>query len=150
MSVTRPTRPIRIAPGGIAPVVFSTEDFDTFVLTQSRAVEAVKAHVAREDGRREIGEKVVAWVYRLREWCKEHAVASCVVSPRMDDLLVVVTSRDEDDGGKLHDSMAELDLESFNRNKLRVSWLLLRASEADGLSAFADLEQARTVYRADA
>lgn len=131
------------------PVKFSADDFGVFILTQSQAAAAAKRFVQGQDREREIGEDIASWVYRLRRWCEVHRVASCVVSPRMDDIMVVVTARDEDRGGSLHDEMSELDIESFKKNGLRLSWLLLRATESDGLAAFIDPAAARTIYRAE-
>jgi len=130
-----------------APVVFTAEDFDRFVLSQREAVAAASDALAAKRHREEIGEQVGAWISRIREWCKDHPVEACVAAPRMDDIMVVVIASDEDPGGRLHDAMSAVDLESFERNGLRLSWLLLRASEAAGLSAFVSTDAARTLYR---
>jgi hypothetical protein len=64
----------------------------------------------------------------------------------MDDVMVVVVAQDEDTDGSLHDEMSRYDIENFRRNRLRLSWLLLRDSEADGLNAFIDPSAARLVF----
>lgn len=140
---------LHISAASSLPVKFSADDFGVFILTQSQATDAAKRFVQRQDRDREIGEDIASWVYRLRRWCEDHRVASCVVSPRMDDIMVLVTAKDEDSGGILHDAMSELDIESFEKNGLRLTWLLLRAAESDGLAAFIDPSTARTIYRAD-
>lgn len=141
--------PVFLDAAGKVPVVVTPPDFDRFVLSQREAVEAAQKHRDEREARREVGEHLAALVYRVHDWCRSHDIASCVAAPRMDDLLLVITARDEDPGGSLHDDMSKLDLESFEKNGLRLSWLLLRASEAAGISAFVDPAVARTIYRAD-
>jgi hypothetical protein len=140
--------PVSLNYQGASPVVVTPPDYDRFVLTQKEAVKAVVDHVASAERSRKIGEDIAAMVYRIHAWCKRHPVSSCVVAPRMDDLLVVVVARGEDEGGALHDAMAELDLEMFRANSLRLEWLLLRESESSALSAFIDPTEARTLYSA--
>lgn len=139
--------PIRIDSAGTTPVLLTTEDMDRFVMTQRDVVAAALALQQSSEDAKKAGEHFGAFLYRLREWCKENRVAECVLSPRMDDVLVIVVAADEDEGGKLHDRMSQFDLQCFKDNRLRLSWLLLRRSERKGMSAFADLQAARTVYR---
>jgi hypothetical protein len=124
-------------------------DVDRFILSQREVIEAVVEQEQRKERLTKIGEDIAAWVYRVRTWCVAHPVASCVVGPRTSDLLVVVTAKGEDPDGTLHDAMSALDLESFQKNGLALSWILLRASEAEGLSAFIEAADARTIYGAD-
>lgn len=149
MARTSRTPPIRVSPTGTAPMVFTLDDVDRFVLSQREVLGAVVEHERAKDRATKVGEDIAAWVYRVRAWCKKHEVKSCVVGPRMDDLLVVITAKDEDAGGALHDAMSALDIESFEKNRLRLSWMLLRASEAAGLCAFVDQSAARTIFSAE-
>lgn len=143
------TTPIQIARAGGSPVVFTTDDFDRFVLTQREVFEAVEARQVTVEDQERTGRHFASFVYDLHMWCKQHGVDSCVIAPRLDDTIVVIVTRDEDEGGVLHDKMSQFDLDSFARYRLRLYWMLLRASEASGLSAFVDPPWARTVYRAD-
>lgn len=149
MSPKPATVPIRISSTGADPVVFTPDDYDVFVLSQREAVDAAKQHQRAELAEQEVGEKLASRIYRIGRWCKANNVSTCVVAPRMDDLLVVVIAKDEDEGGRLHDAMSAFDLEAFQQDNLRLSWLLLRASESDGLSSFVDPASARIVYRGD-
>ncbi len=146
---TQNSHAIRIAHDGDAPVVFSPADFDRFVLTQRESLQAATDMIARKRIEGEIGDRIAAWVFRLHEWCKAHSVGGCAVAPRMDDLMVVIIARDEDPDGRLHDAMSAFDLEAFQKNNLRLSWLLLRASEATGLHAFVNPKMAKWIYSAD-
>ena len=149
MTRTNKTLPIQVSRNGVAPVVFTLDDVDRFVLSQREVLGVVVEHEREKDRSTKIGEDIAAWVYRVRAWCKKHDVLSCVVGPRMDDLVVVITAKDEDANGILHDAMSALDLESFERNQLRLSWMLLRRSESSGLCAFVDTGTARTIYSAE-
>lgn len=85
----------------------------------------------------------------IRGWCSRLPnVASCTLCPRLDDVLVVVVSKDEDVDGQLDDAISKLDLEMFSRNKFRMTWLMLRASEANGIASFVKSTDARCIYRA--
>lgn len=68
----------------------------------------------------------------------------------MDETVIVIVAADEDEHGLPHDAMAELDLRNFQLNRLRLSWMLLRRSEAAGWTSFVRPEAARLVYRAHA
>lgn len=130
------------------PVVFTPADFDRFVMTQREAVSVANDHLSAKAQLHQIGEELSLMIFRLHDWCKHHPVAFCVMAPRLEDVMVVVVASDEDANGSLHDAMSALDLEMFSRNRLRVNWLLLRASEAAGLDAFVNRSLARTIYRA--
>lgn len=149
MEARPPTKAaLQIAHDGDAPVVFSPADFDRFVLTQRDTLQAAQDHLARERLRHSIGERFGSWLYELHRWCEDHGVLECYAAPRLDDLMVVLVAATEDTDGALHDAMSQFDLDSFNRNSLRISWLLLRASEAAGRSAFLEPSLTRVIYRA--
>lgn len=131
-------------------VFISDKDYDTMLRTQRQIVDLCRAHDRWLTHSREVGEQFTNAIGEIRAWCEAHQdVAACVLAPRMDDLIVILMARSEDDGGLLHDQMSEFDLEMFSRNDLRLYWMLLRRSEWEGLSAFADTNTIRVIYRAD-
>lgn len=142
------TQPILIDGADNTPVVFTPVDFDRFVMSQREVLDAARSQEERNRRQQEVGEQFAALVYRVSQWCKDHPVLLCVACPRIDDLLIVVVASDEDPGGVLHDSLSDLDLDMFEKNGLRIAWLLLRASEASGLGAFVGGAHARTIFDA--
>lgn len=139
---------IQIRADGEGLVVLTPDDYDRFVETQRAVIEAVKAARQEQELVREMQERIGAFVAGLHYWCKSRPVELCVVSPRMDHIMVVIVSADEDPGGRLHDEMSEFDLLNFKENGLRLSWILLRHSERRGLDSFANLNSARLIYHA--
>lgn len=139
---------IQIRADGDGLVVLTPEDYDRFVETQPAVIEAVQAARQEQELVRKMQERIGAFVAGLRYWCKSRPVSLCVVSPRMDDIMVVIVAADEDPNGRLHDEMSEFDLVNFRENGLRLSWILLRNSEREGLDSFANLSSARLVYHA--
>jgi hypothetical protein len=131
-------------------VVLTTQDSDRFIKTQREVVAAMRG----AENMLTLGEKLSndlnAMVRDVQAWCKtQQAVAQCLMYPRADDLLAVVISRDEDPDGVLDEAVSKIDLEMFSRNTFRVTWLMLRSTEASGLSSFVDLSQSKVIYRAD-
>jgi hypothetical protein len=139
---------IQIRADGSGLVVLTPDDYDRFVETQPAVIDAVKAAREEQDHTRKLQERIGAFMAGLHYWCKSRPVELCVVTPRMDDIMVVIIASDEDAGGRLHEEMSAFDLANFRENNLRVSWILLRQSEREGLSAFANLASARLVYHA--
>jgi hypothetical protein len=142
--------PVWIDSAGQDPVYFCAEDFDVFAMSQHEALEAAKKQVDAEAAQRRIAAKFGEFIADLRAWCRTRPVLLCAVDRTIDETMVVIVARGEDEDGRLHDEMAELDLKNFRENQFRLSWLLLRESEASGLSAFVRPGQARLVYLAHA
>ncbi len=140
---------VRIDEASDGLVVLTTADADRFVLTQRELVGAIRGS---EDvigtGQRALAQ-FQEMVTAIQAWCAGHtSVGSCVMFPRMDDLLVLVVCNGEDEEGALDTALSALDLGMFSRNKFRVSWMMLRASEAAGAASFIKPESARLIYRA--
>ena len=130
-------------------VVLTTADADRFVLTQRAIVGAVRGSENVIGKSQKVLAQFQEMVSDTIAWCGRHpAVASCAMYPRMDDLLILVTCKTEDDNSELDTAISALDLEMFSRNKFRVSWMMLRASEAPGAASFIKPEEARLIYRA--
>jgi hypothetical protein len=130
-------------------VVLTTADSDRFIRTQREIVAAMRGADDILDRGRKVTEEFDAMVRDIRAWCGTRAqVASCTLCPRMDDVLAVIVAKDEDHDGSLDDAISALDLEMFSRNRFRVTWLMLRASEGKGLPSFVKTEDARLIYRA--
>lgn len=131
-------------------VTLTTADSDRFVSTQREIVSTMRGAVNLLSEGRRASEDFSTMVKDVQAWCgKRPSVAECVLCPRMDDILVVVVAKDEDNTGQLDDDLSAIDLEMFSRNKFRVSWLMLRASEASGLNCFVDAKESRRIYRAN-
>jgi hypothetical protein len=145
------SRATKIPSDGEAGVLFvDVNDLDRFVLTQRETFQAARAHVETRSRDEELASQAAAMVAKIRSWCKRHPVSACYATPRPEDLAFVVIALDDDREGKLHDEMAQLDLELFAENRWRTYWLLLRASESSGLESFVNLADARLVFHADA
>jgi hypothetical protein len=130
-------------------VLLTTADSDRFIRTQREIVSAMRGADDILARGRNLSEEFNAMARDITAWCgRQRKVASCILFPRMDDLLVLVVATDDDPDGSLDDAISALDLEMFARNKFRVTWLMLRASEAGGLHSFAHSNEARCIYRA--
>ncbi len=132
-------------------VVVHTEDYDLFVMTQREVVKILQQHdkkILSSAG--EVRDLIARMFATIRQWAEKHeAVARVVWTPRSDDALVIVIAGDEDEDGKLHEVMSELELQLSEDNPFRVSFLLLRAAEEPGLECFAKAEMSRPIYDAD-
>jgi hypothetical protein len=130
-------------------VVLTCEDSDRFIRTQREIVGAMRADENFMSKAREASELFQQMVTDIVAWCVRHPnVASCTICPRTDDLLALVIATNEDEDGVLDESISRLDLEMFSRNKFRVTWLMLRASESSGAGAFLRTSEARCIYSA--
>lgn len=139
----------RICHDSDAQIVVQTEDYDLFVTTQRDAVKALQHHEAMISSADSLRQSIHAMFSEIRRWgASQKAVSQVAWTPRPDDALVIVTATNEDEEGKLHAVMAELDLLISEQYAFRVSFLLLRASEASGISSFGD-EEMRPIYEAD-
>lgn len=131
------------------PVMLTTVDEDRFMRSQREIVASMRgAEDILAEGKR-VTDEFNAMISDIKAWCKLRAqVREVHMCPRAEDLLAVVVAADEDPKGELDDAISSLDLEMFSRNKFRVSWLMLRASEAHGLESFGRSPDMRCVYRA--
>src|SRR5690606_32720871 len=81
-------------------------------------------------------------ISEIETWAEANpAVAEVAAAPRPADLLVVVVAHDEDEEGRLDDKISALGLGLSNRYPFRVSFLMLREKERDGVAAFLDPAQ---------
>jgi hypothetical protein len=141
---------VRIEEDGDDLVMFSANDYDHFAMTQGEVFEAARNRISLSDDATSLVSLVAKFTGDLREWCKKNEIQLAIISPRMDDILIVLVASDEDLDGKTHDAMSQFDLICFSNNRLRLSWILLRNSEAAGISAFASPQVARVVFNAKA
>lgn len=130
-----------------AQVVLTTADSDRFIRTQREIVSAMRGADDFLARGRKASEDLDAMVRDVVAWCAlRPKVASCTLCPRMDDVLAVIIATDEDSDGSLDDAISTLDLEMFSRNKFRMTWLMLRASEAKGIASFVKSSDARRIF----
>jgi hypothetical protein len=132
-----------------AQVVLTTADSDRFIRTQREIVTAMRGADDMMARARDASSQFTQMVADIKAWCSRRPeVASCILCPRTDDVLAVITVSTEDDDGKVDAAISALDLEMFSRNRFRMTWLMLRASEANGAAAFVDPAEARCIYSA--
>lgn len=130
-------------------VTLTTSDSDRFIKTQREIVGAMRGAEDILAQGRKVNDDFQAMVRDIQAWCRRNPrVESCTLCPRMDDFLAVIQSIDEDEDGSLDDAVSALDLEMFSRNKFRITWLMLRRSEASGIAAFTQGNEPRVIYRA--
>jgi hypothetical protein len=130
-------------------VVLTPEDHDRFIRTQREIVDTMRRAENFSAKTREVTQQFSSMVDDIVAWCsRTPKVERCVISPRYDDVLVVIVAT-VDEADELEDAISALDLEMFNRNHFRLTWLLLRASEAPGIGSFVDSSICKTIYRAD-
>ncbi len=124
----------------------TTADFEQFVISEEDAVKACyRAHTA-EQNLKAVQDNFELTVRRIEAWCRSHPrVMACGISLRSDDILVAVCATDEDRAGDLHDDMAALDLDLFDRTNFALSFMLFRLSEVAGLDAFVQ-PKTRIIY----
>ena len=130
-------------------ILCTTSDFQQFVVSEEEAVKAcLKSHADRLE-RDALGNAFELTMRQIADWCRGRPIAWCAIAPRSEDLLVVMWATNEDPTGELHDAMADLDLELYDRTKFELSFLLFRAAEAGGITAFIDSNRARIIYSAE-
>lgn len=134
---------------GNGHLLCTTEDFDQFVVTEADAVKACfKAEIDKQN-MRALQDAFELTMRRIADWCRRHPIVWCAMAPRSEDMIVVMCANDEDESGVLHDAMADLDVELFQRTAFALSFLLFRNSEAQGVTAFMDAARARIIYFAE-
>lgn len=140
--------PIDLHPTGEQSVFVYPKDYEHFAMSQGEAVEALRANhefmTVTDIMRRRSSELFVD----IAKWGAERErVERIVLTNRPMDTLVIVIASDEDESGDLHDEMADLDLKVHDGyENFRLQFILLRASEADGLESFADPDQVMRLY----
>lgn len=140
--------PDRLCHDSDRQVVVHTDDYDLFVMTQREVVKILQQHDKILSSAHELRDLIAGMFATIRQWAEKHeSVARVVWTPRSDDALVIVIAGDEDEDGKLHEVMSELDLQLSENYSFRVSFLLLRAAEEPGLACFAKAE--RPIYDAE-
>jgi hypothetical protein len=140
---------IALSQHGTGRVLCTTADFHQFYVDEAAAVKACLKASTEEAENVELADAFELNMLRIANWCCQRPnVASCVVGIRSDDMIVVITASDEDPEGQLHEEMAALDLDLFQRSSFCFHFLLLRGSEAEGIGAFVNPERSWVIYRA--
>lgn len=140
---------VHLNEGSDGRVVLTTEESDRFIRTQREVVSAMRGADDILARGRKLSDDFGAMIQDIQAWCKRQpSLAFCTLCPRIDDVLAVMVASDDDEEGALDDAISSLDLEMFGRNKFRITWLMLRASEAAGISSFVQSQEARIIYRA--
>jgi hypothetical protein len=148
-SIRRREDVVRLHEGSDGRVVLTTADSDRFISTQRDIVNAMRGADDILAKSRDAAERFNQMVRDIQAWsARQPQVKEVILSPRADDVLVVVVSNDEDEEGSLDDAISELDLDMFSGNRFRLSWLMLRASEAAGTRVFVDADSAKCIYDA--
>ncbi len=125
------------------------EDYQAFAMSQREAVETLKVKHKWMTVADIMKEKTLELFLDVAKWGSLNpGVEKIVWQPRTDDALIVVIAQDEDEEGELHDRMAQFDLEAYKKYNFRLHFLLLRASEAEGLPSFTDSERENAIYSA--
>lgn len=145
-------RDVTLSEDGGGRILCTTEDFHNFVIQESEAVRACMKSEAEKAKEQEIVDSLELTFRRIQGWCEQRSgrVHECRISPRTNDIIVVVVATDEDAEGTLHDEMIDLDLQLFDMESwLNLYFLMLRRSEADGIASFVSPERSRILYRAN-
>lgn len=141
--------PIRISAREDGDVLLETEDFDRFLRSQREVVRACEQQDRMIEKTTEFQEQVTWAVREIHVWCAEHpGIARCVWAPRYDDMLVAFIAAHEQPPPGLYEGMSNLYLKIFDRTGFRMHFMMFRASEAHGVSAFAHPDQQRVLYDA--
>lgn len=148
MATSKASAALQLNESSDGPVLLTTADSDRFIRTQREIVATMRGSDDIVAKSREAAEQFGTMVADIQAWCGRHPVAECVLCPRIDDVLVLVVAKTDDEDGSLDDAISSIDLEMFSRNRFRLTWLLLRASEAKGAGAFVSRADARLIYRA--
>jgi len=143
--------PLRISHFGNQQVVLETEDYDRFVRSQPEIVRACQHHESMMSSVMSVQKSIDSLINQIKAWCAgQPRVARCVLIPRADDVMIAVVATDEDPGGTLHGKMCDLHMDIFeNNDSFQLYFVLFRASESDGVSAFGDSQSHRVIYSAD-
>lgn len=130
------------------PVVLRPKNNDLFVKSQREIVEALRSQQNWMQEADELRARFHQMISEIETWAEANpAVAEVAAAPRPADLLVVVVAHDEDEEGRLDDKISALDLGLSNRYPFRVSFLMLREKERDGVAAFLDPAQQKVIFR---
>lgn len=125
-------------------------DYDAFMLTQRDAVGALRDHHKWIAAAEEAKQRVTDLFMDIAAWGKDHEAALILWEPRRDEGFFAVVARDEDPGGRFHDKLALFELDLYAKYKFRLSFVMFRASEAEGVESFIVPSKGRAIYRASA
>jgi hypothetical protein len=149
VTTTKSSDVLQLNEGSDGQVVLTTADSDRFIRTQREIVSAMRGADDIIGRSREAAQRFDAMVRDIQAWAaRQPRIASITLCPRVDDVLVVVMAKDEDEDGSLDDAISVLDVELFSRNRFRLSWLMFRPSEAAGARAFFNPADVKCIYRA--
>lgn len=139
--------PMHLRHDSTSRVVIVPADYDLFVLSQREVVQALGERQNRIAQARQTTEDIDETFRTIREWSiSRPEVRECFWSPRADDVFIGVVALDEDEGGRLHESMCELDLKLHGRFGFRLHFMLFRASETEDVNSFIDTSSKRVIY----
>lgn len=124
------------------------KDYDAFVMTQREAVEALRDHKKTISWLEEIKGQIDSLFMDLAKWGKESGAAKIIWGPRRDEGFFAVVAPDEDEDGALQDRLADLEFDLNKKYRFRLSFIMFRASEADGVESFVQPDSARIIFRA--
>lgn len=129
-------------------VCVSPNDYDAFYMTQREAVDALqKTHqiMTLVDILRQ---RFDAFNKDIVAWGTTHKVNAIVFGQRPDEGFFVVIAPDEDEDNKLQDQLYWFEIEMEEKYDFRLSFMMLRASEADGLGSFVNIKKAKVIVGA--
>jgi hypothetical protein len=111
-------------------------------------VQALRDHHQMIAGAEKAKELVDNLFMDIVAWGKKNKVEEIVWGPRPDEGFFAVVAADEDESGALQDSLSRLDYQLYQKYKFRLSFVLFRASEADGVASFVAEKAGRHLFRA--
>jgi hypothetical protein len=133
---------------GDGNVLVQPSDYDTFLLSQRECVQALSNHHKMIEAAEQAKEQVSNLFMDIAAWGRQNGVAAIIWSPRSDEGFFAVIASNEDDDSTVQNSLSGLDYDLSKKYNFRLSFLLFRASEAEGLASFIRDKSGKYIYSA--
>lgn len=139
---------IDLSASGDGRVIVKPDFYDAFTMTQREAVEALHDHKKAMSTMESLKASIDSLLMDIAAWGKKNGATKILWGPRRDEGFFAVLAADEDENCVFQDALAMLELELRKKYKFRLTFLLFRASEAEGVESFINKSVARTIYGA--
>lgn len=131
---------------GSGNILVQPADYDAFLMSQRDAVDVLRNHHALIEMAEKAKEQVANLFMDIAHWGRDAGVARIVWGPRKSEGFFAVVASDEDPEGTVQESLSKLDYTLYHRYKFRLSFVLFRASEGEGVTGFIDPKDQRAIY----
>lgn len=129
-------------------VRLEAEDYQTFFASQRECVEAVRDRRNGLAAAEAVRSQIANLFMDIVSWGKKNGVAAIIWGPRPEEGFFAVIASDEDEDGRVQESLSRLDYQLYHKYKFKLSFVLFRKSEAEGVDSFIAPKAGRPLFRA--